>query len=143
MTEERLPLAELLQPILTTISSRCHRPVGLDLARRRLRANRVPNFRVQQRMVSIADLDPALRHEVLDVAKAHGETEVQPDSPADDVRREPMAGVGYGLHRLPLPARRSWVDDPARLTASRPEPVAGVTVTTPGGVTIGPTQTIR
>ena len=38
--------------IETTISSRCHLPVDLGRSRRKLRANRGPNFKTQRRMLS-------------------------------------------------------------------------------------------
>ena len=38
-----------------------------------------------------ADVDPALRLALFDVAKTEAETEVEPVGMADDLRREPMA----------------------------------------------------
>ena len=58
----------------------------------------------------IADLDPALGHEAFNVAKARRETEIESHGMSDDVGREPVAGIGYGLHGLRRPARRADVE---------------------------------
>ena len=60
----------------------------------------------------IADLDPALGHELLNIAKAQRETEIEPHGMSDDVDREPVASIRNGLLGLPLPARRADVEPP-------------------------------
>jgi len=67
----------------------------------------------------VADLDPALGHEVFDVAKAQRETEIQPNRVADDVRRESVTGIGYGLHRFRLPAFGAQASKPEKPRPTR------------------------
>ena len=52
----------------------------------------------------VADLNPSLRQQLLDVAKAEAETEVQPDGMADDVSRKPVALERNLLHETSSPS---------------------------------------
>lgn len=45
-----------------------------------------------------AQIDAPLGHEILDIPKAQGEPEIQPDHLTNDIRREPMAGKRKGFH---------------------------------------------
>ncbi len=46
----------------------------------------------------IADVDAAGGHQLLDVAQAEGEAEIQPHGLADHIRRKAVSLVGNGLH---------------------------------------------
>jgi len=48
----------------------------------------------------VADIDPALGQNLLNVAQAGRKAEVEPDRQPDRLVREPVALVGNGLHRL-------------------------------------------
>ena len=52
----------------------------------------------------IADLDPALRQQFLDVSEAESEPEIQPDGVADDLTGVPIAGIA-GASRCHHPTR--------------------------------------
>src|SRR4029453_17816859 len=47
----------------------------------------------------VADHDPSLAKDQLDVSEAQAEEMVQPDSVTDDLGREAVSGVGSGLGR--------------------------------------------
>ena len=51
----------------------------------------------------IGDVEPALGQELLHVAVAQGEPEIEPDRVPDDLGWELMTGVGDGLHTPTLP----------------------------------------
>ena len=46
----------------------------------------------------VRDIDAALGQEFLDVTVAEGEAEIESNGMTDDLRREPVSGVGDGLH---------------------------------------------
>ena len=53
-----------------------------------------------RREVVEAELDPALSQQLLDIAKAQGESVAEPDRLPDHARREPMALVRNRFHEL-------------------------------------------
>ena len=57
----------------------------------------------------------ALREQVLDIAKAEGEPEIEPDRLVNDLRWEPISGIADFRHVLRLPSRRRR--DNARLAS--------------------------
>jgi hypothetical protein len=91
-----------LPPIRSTISSRCHRcrrdtgtpePSSVDL----------PELGDPAAHGLITDVEPAFGKELLYVAIAQREAQVQPDGMLDHRRREAMASVREGLHRSFIP----------------------------------------
>jgi hypothetical protein len=57
-----------------------------------------PNFKTQRRTVFIGNLQPSLGQEILHIAIAQGEAQVQPDRVLDYWRREAMAAIGEQRH---------------------------------------------
>src|ERR1035437_4986208 len=80
-------------PILTTISSRCQRPVGRDQG---AELDHPATDRLS------ADLDAALREQLLHVPDAEREPEIEPDRVPDDVRREAVTLKGDRLDQTHL-----------------------------------------
>src|SRR5271166_3217441 len=54
----------------------------------------------------VRNYNSALREQILDVTKAKGEPEIEPDRLVNDLRREPISGVADFRHALWLPSRR-------------------------------------
>src|ERR1700758_4861665 len=54
----------------------------------------------------VRNCNSALGEQILDVAKAEREPEIEPDRLVDDLRREPISGVADFRHDLRLPSRR-------------------------------------
>jgi hypothetical protein len=54
----------------------------------------------------VRNCNSALGEQILDVAKAEGETEIEPDRLVNDLRRKPISGVADFHHALWLPSRR-------------------------------------
>jgi hypothetical protein len=57
-----------------------------------------PDFQNPSADGLVADLQPALRQQIFDIAVAQGEAQVEPNRVPDHIGREPMAGVGDCLH---------------------------------------------
>src|SRR3954447_5960079 len=79
--------------ILIWTSSRCHLSPARGSLRRISFANAWPNFSAHWRTVSWLTVMPR-GQQLLDHPQAEREAEVEPDGVADDLRREPVAGVG-------------------------------------------------
>src|ERR1039457_2362542 len=60
----------------------------------------------------VADLQPALCQQILDIAVAQGEAQVQPNRVPDHIWREAVAGVGDCLH--PREERRPTLSEVGR-----------------------------
>src|SRR5438876_4271101 len=54
----------------------------------------------------VRNCNSALREQILDITKAEGEPEIEPDRLVNDLRREPISGVADFRHALRLPSRR-------------------------------------
>src|SRR5208337_394908 len=54
----------------------------------------------------VRNCNSALGEQILDVTKAKGEPEIEPDRLVNDLRREPISGVADFRHALRLPSRR-------------------------------------
>src|SRR6267154_4995444 len=54
----------------------------------------------------VRNCNSALREQVLDVAKAEGEPEIEPDRMVNDLWREPISGIADFRHALRLARRR-------------------------------------
>src|SRR5208282_6693787 len=83
----------------------------------------LPQFRCNDRSEMIhpasdclvRNCNSALREQVLDVAKAEGEPEIEPDRLANDLRWKSISGVADFRHALRLPSRRRRDNAPERL----------------------------
>ncbi len=73
----------------------------------------------------VGDVEPALGQQVLDVAVAEREAEVQPHRVPDDLGRELMAGVGDWWHRPSLRRLPASGCSPVTMPARRPNPCEG------------------
>lgn len=96
------PEVHLPTAIRTTISSRCHRSLGRGRRFRDLCATVAPNFRTQRRTVSLGNLEPALGNEILHVALAQGEAQIEPDCVLDDRGREAVSPIRELSHADPI-----------------------------------------
>src|ERR1700722_21039486 len=54
----------------------------------------------------VRNCNSALREQVLDITKAEGEPEIEPDRLVNDLRWEPISGIADFRHVLRLPSRR-------------------------------------
>ena len=70
----------------TTISSKCHRSPQLS-------CNRGPELQNASAHRLIGNIEPALGEQILHVATAQGEPEIQPDRVLDDWRRKAMSAI--------------------------------------------------
>src|SRR6202030_3077825 len=95
-----------LPAIRTTISSRCQRSLGRGRRRRSRRAIPGPNFSTQRRTVSQENVEPSFGQELLDIAIAQSEAEIEPDRVLDDLGRKAVAEVAEPSHATSYPIRR-------------------------------------
>jgi len=80
----------------------------------------------------VADLDPGLRQQVLDVPKAERKPEIQPDGVADNDRRQEVMLARDRFHRRRLPCKVARQNpNPANTSASGLLRTTPVTLTTP------------
>src|SRR3954470_13124226 len=82
-----------LPAIFTATSSRCHLSPAAGRRRRIWLANSWPNLSAHCPYALMADDDAARGQHLLDHAQAEREAEIQPDSVADHLRRETVAGI--------------------------------------------------
>src|SRR5580704_11968901 len=69
-----------------------HRAVGRGRRWRSSRANNGPNFKTDRRTRFVGDIQTALGEQILDVAIAEREADIEPNGVPDDRRRELVAG---------------------------------------------------
>jgi hypothetical protein len=62
-----------------------------------------PNFSTQRRTVSLGNVEPSRSQQLLDIAVAQREAEIEPDRVLDDIGREAVAAVAERSHGEILP----------------------------------------
>jgi ATP-dependent DNA ligase len=78
----------------------------------------------------VRNCNSALREQVLDVAKAEGEPEIEPDRLVNDLWREPISGIADFRYALRLPSRRSRDNALSRVHWVEPKLVVEITYLT-------------
>jgi hypothetical protein len=84
-----------LPAIVITTSSRCHLSPRTGARRRMRLENSRPNFSAQQRIVFMADDDPARSQYFFDHPRARRKPKIQPNGVAEDLGREAMATIEW------------------------------------------------
>jgi hypothetical protein len=91
-----------LPAIVMTTLSRCHLSPRRGLRRRMILANSRPNFMPSPADRLVGHRDATCRQDLLDLASAQRETEIQPDRIDDEFCREATARIKRGAERCHL-----------------------------------------